>query len=94
MTLLRNLFLFSFLQYYSTYNSTDNRRKTEGPGIQKGLDAIASSLNYIGGTIGKSLEVDFCSLVSDSLARVCFVMLCLLTRVLCFGGDFIDNCST
>ncbi|XP_047938234.1 uncharacterized protein LOC125185699 [Salvia hispanica] len=43
-------------QYYSTYNSTDNRRKTEGPGIQKGLDAIASSLNYIGGTIGKSLE--------------------------------------
>ncbi|KAG6436809.1 hypothetical protein SASPL_101711 [Salvia splendens] len=56
-------------QYHSTYNSTDSRRKTEGPGIQKGLDAIASSLNYIGGTIGKSLEVDFCSLVSDSLAR-------------------------
>ncbi|XP_042045303.1 uncharacterized protein LOC121791411 [Salvia splendens] len=43
-------------QYHSTYNSADNRRKTEGPGIQKGLDAIASSLNYIGGTIGKSLE--------------------------------------
>ncbi|XP_041994916.1 uncharacterized protein LOC121745174 [Salvia splendens] len=43
-------------QYHSTYNSTDSRRKTEGPGIQKGLDAIASSLNYIGGTIGKSLE--------------------------------------
>ncbi|XP_041989400.1 uncharacterized protein LOC121740839 [Salvia splendens] len=43
-------------QYHSTYDSQDSRRKTEGPGIQKGLDAIASSLNYIGGTIGKSLE--------------------------------------
>ncbi|XP_057789669.1 uncharacterized protein LOC131006533 [Salvia miltiorrhiza] len=43
-------------QYHSTYDSPDSRRKTEGPGIQKGLDAIASSLNYIGGTIGKSLE--------------------------------------
>ncbi|KAL1545109.1 hypothetical protein AAHA92_21871 [Salvia divinorum] len=43
-------------QYHSTYDSTDSRRKTDGPGIQKGLDAIASSLNYIGGTIGKSLE--------------------------------------
>ncbi|KAH6814179.1 hypothetical protein C2S51_023197 [Perilla frutescens var. frutescens] len=43
-------------QYHSTYDPPDSRRKTEGPGIQKGLDAIASSLNYIGGTIGKSLE--------------------------------------
>ncbi|KAG6415533.1 hypothetical protein SASPL_122945 [Salvia splendens] len=43
-------------QYHSTYDSQDSHRKTEGPGIQKGLDAIASSLNYIGGTIGKSLE--------------------------------------
>ncbi|KAL1558751.1 hypothetical protein AAHA92_09178 [Salvia divinorum] len=42
-------------QYHSTYDSPDSR-KPEGPGIQKGLDAIASSLNYIGGTIGKSLE--------------------------------------
>lgn len=43
-------------QYHSPYDASDSRRKTEGPGIQKGLDAIASSLNYIGGTIGKSLE--------------------------------------
>ncbi|KAL8531324.1 hypothetical protein ACS0TY_008084 [Phlomoides rotata] len=43
-------------QYPSTYDSPDSRRKTEGPALQKGLDAIASSLNYIGGTIGNALE--------------------------------------
>lgn len=56
-------------QYHSPYDASDSRRKTEGPGIQKGLDAIASSLNYIGGTIGKSLEVGFCSLLLFTLWR-------------------------
>ncbi|KZV46030.1 hypothetical protein F511_11346 [Dorcoceras hygrometricum] len=39
-------------QSYDTYNSTENH----GPALQKGLDAIASSLNFIGGTIGNALE--------------------------------------
>lgn len=43
-------------QLHSTYDSQDSRRKTDGPKLQKGLDAIASSLNYIGGTIGNALE--------------------------------------
>ncbi|KAI3450203.1 hypothetical protein Pfo_006868 [Paulownia fortunei] len=43
-------------QYHSTYDSPESRRKTDGPALQKGLDAIASSLNYIGGTIGNALE--------------------------------------
>lgn len=31
----------------------------ESPKLQKGLGAIASSLNHIGGTIGNALEVSF-----------------------------------
>ncbi|XP_022859184.1 uncharacterized protein LOC111379976 isoform X2 [Olea europaea var. sylvestris] len=40
----------------NTYNSSQSRRKTDNPSLQKGLDAIASSFNYIGGTIGNALE--------------------------------------
>ncbi|KAK1311605.1 hypothetical protein QJS10_CPA07g01354 [Acorus calamus] len=43
-------------QYHQSYQSPDSHRKLESPKLQKGLDAITSSLNYIGGTIGKSLE--------------------------------------
>ncbi|KAK6163893.1 hypothetical protein DH2020_000757 [Rehmannia glutinosa] len=43
-------------QYHSTYDSPESRRKTDGHTLQKGLDAIASSLNSIGGTIGNALE--------------------------------------
>lgn len=43
-------------EYNSQYQSPEIRRKAENPGLQKGLDAIASSLNYIGGTIGNALE--------------------------------------
>ncbi|KAL0389168.1 UNVERIFIED_CONTAM: hypothetical protein Scaly_0273900 [Sesamum calycinum] len=42
-------------QYDSKYDSP-GRQKKDGPALQKGLDAIASSLNYIGGTIGNALE--------------------------------------
>ncbi|KAK6163888.1 hypothetical protein DH2020_000752 [Rehmannia glutinosa] len=42
--------------YHSTYDSPESRRKTDGHTLQKGLDAIASSLNSIGGTIGNALE--------------------------------------
>ncbi|XP_023760035.1 uncharacterized protein LOC111908442 [Lactuca sativa] len=34
----------------------ESHEKTDNPGFQKGLGAIASSLNYIGGTIGNALE--------------------------------------
>lgn len=43
-------------QFHGTYESQDGRQKKEGPKLQKGLNAIASSLNYIGGTIGNALE--------------------------------------
>lgn len=34
-------------------------RKTDNPSLQRSLDAITSSLNYIGGTIGTAVEVSF-----------------------------------
>lgn len=43
-------------QSYDTYNSSESHRKTDGPALQKGFDAIASSFNFIGGTIGNALE--------------------------------------
>lgn len=45
------------LQHDRTYQPSENRPKTESPALQRGLGAIASSLNYIGGTIGNALEV-------------------------------------
>ncbi|KAL8146791.1 hypothetical protein AgCh_004508 [Apium graveolens] len=42
-------------QYYQT-NEAQTRRKNDNPSIQKGLDAITSSLNYLGGTIGNAFE--------------------------------------
>ncbi|KVI11461.1 hypothetical protein Ccrd_010122 [Cynara cardunculus var. scolymus] len=44
-------------QYSSPYQLPENRQKADNPALQKGIDAIASSLNYIGGTIGNALEV-------------------------------------
>ncbi|KAA8543623.1 hypothetical protein F0562_021631 [Nyssa sinensis] len=43
-------------QDHNPYHSPESRNKTDSPGFQKGLDAIASSLNYIGGTIGTAVE--------------------------------------
>ncbi|CAK9134884.1 unnamed protein product [Ilex paraguariensis] len=37
-------------------HSPHSNRKMENPSLQKGLDAIASSLNYIGGTLGNAFE--------------------------------------
>ncbi|KAK7266674.1 hypothetical protein RIF29_19324 [Crotalaria pallida] len=37
----------------------ESNLKREGPAFLKGLDAFTSSLNHIGGTIGKSLEEGF-----------------------------------
>lgn len=42
-------------QYYQT-TEAQSHRKTDNASIQKGLDAITSSLNYIGGTIGNAFE--------------------------------------
>ncbi|XP_062081658.1 uncharacterized protein LOC133788260 [Humulus lupulus] len=42
------------------YRGADQAReslpKTDNPALQKGLNALASSINYIGGTIGNALE--------------------------------------
>ncbi|XP_073291651.1 uncharacterized protein [Primulina huaijiensis] len=43
-------------QYHNGYNSPENRRKIDSPSLHRGLDRIASSLNFIGGTIGNALE--------------------------------------
>ncbi|PWA62503.1 hypothetical protein CTI12_AA362860 [Artemisia annua] len=43
-------------QYSSQYQLPENSRKADNPALQKGLNAITSSLNYIGGTIGNALE--------------------------------------
>ncbi|XP_043702620.1 uncharacterized protein LOC122652819 isoform X2 [Telopea speciosissima] len=43
-------------QFHQPYQNPENSHKSENPKIQKGLDAITSSLNYLGGTIGKSFE--------------------------------------
>ncbi|KAF9595828.1 hypothetical protein IFM89_005314 [Coptis chinensis] len=42
--------------FHQSNQSPESSRKTDNPSLQKGLDAITSSLNYIGGTIGKSFE--------------------------------------
>ncbi|KAG6631003.1 uncharacterized protein LOC122292307 isoform X2 [Carya illinoinensis] len=43
-------------KYQNSSHSDERRQKIETPKFQKGLGAIASSLNYIGGTIGNALE--------------------------------------
>nr|XP_043622851.1 uncharacterized protein LOC122594465 [Erigeron canadensis] len=43
-------------QYSSQYQLPEDRRKADNPALQKGLNALTSSLNYIGGTIGNALE--------------------------------------
>ncbi|XP_073142839.1 uncharacterized protein [Henckelia pumila] len=43
-------------KYHNGYNSPENHRKTDSASLHKGLDRIASSLNFIGGTIGNALE--------------------------------------
>ncbi|XP_060216623.1 uncharacterized protein LOC132644086 isoform X1 [Lycium barbarum] len=43
-------------QQYDRNQLPESRRKAEGRKLQKGLDALASSLNYIGGTIGNAFE--------------------------------------
>ncbi|KAK3188568.1 hypothetical protein Dsin_028129 [Dipteronia sinensis] len=43
-------------KYHNTYRSSEGHQKSDSPALKKGLGAITSSLNYIGGTIGKSVE--------------------------------------
>ncbi|KAI3861123.1 hypothetical protein MKX03_003163 [Papaver bracteatum] len=43
-------------QVQHTYRSPESGRKTESPSLQKGIEAITSSLNFIGGTVGNALE--------------------------------------
>ncbi|KAF5470308.1 hypothetical protein F2P56_010829 [Juglans regia] len=43
-------------KYQNPIHSDERRQNMESPKLQKGLGAIASSLNHIGGTIGSALE--------------------------------------
>ncbi|XP_026426435.1 uncharacterized protein LOC113322540 isoform X2 [Papaver somniferum] len=47
---------FPTRQVQHTYRSPESGRKTESPSLQKGIEAITSSLNFIGGTVGNALE--------------------------------------
>lgn len=49
--------IITFFQYSTQYQLPESQQKPDNPGLQKGLGALASSLNYIGGTIGNALEV-------------------------------------
>ncbi|KAA8550465.1 hypothetical protein F0562_002149 [Nyssa sinensis] len=44
------------VQCHNLHHSHESQRKTDGHALQKGLETISSSLNYIGGTIGSALE--------------------------------------
>ncbi|KAK3017742.1 hypothetical protein RJ639_005058 [Escallonia herrerae] len=43
-------------QFYHPYQSPESTRKMENPRLRKGLDALTSSINHIGDTIGNALE--------------------------------------
>ncbi|CBI31154.3 unnamed protein product, partial [Vitis vinifera] len=43
-------------QNHQPYQSSENNRKIENPRLRKGLDAITSSLNHIGDTLGNAFE--------------------------------------
>ncbi|EXB57591.1 hypothetical protein L484_022698 [Morus notabilis] len=43
-------------KYHGPDQSGESRRRTDNPTLQKRLDALTSSFNYIGGTIGNALE--------------------------------------
>ncbi|PON72882.1 hypothetical protein PanWU01x14_063510 [Parasponia andersonii] len=43
-------------KYHGVDQSGESRPKTDNPPLQKGLNALTSSFNYIGGTIGNALE--------------------------------------
>ncbi|KAI7984289.1 hypothetical protein LOK49_LG15G01045 [Camellia lanceoleosa] len=43
-------------QCHNLSHSPESQRKPDNPALQKGLDAITSSLGYIGGTIGNAIE--------------------------------------
>ncbi|KAF7143334.1 hypothetical protein RHSIM_Rhsim05G0233800 [Rhododendron simsii] len=43
-------------QFYEPYQSLESSRKVDNPRLRKGLDALTSSLNHIGDTIGNALE--------------------------------------
>ncbi|KAK2981870.1 hypothetical protein RJ640_010387 [Escallonia rubra] len=44
------------VQFYHPYQSPESTRKMENPRLRKGLDALTSSINHIGDTIGNALE--------------------------------------
>ncbi|CAH9102334.1 unnamed protein product [Cuscuta europaea] len=43
-------------QYHQSFQNSDGSRKTESPAFQKGVDALTSSLNQIGGKMGTAFE--------------------------------------
>lgn len=58
------------MQSSNAKQSTESspRKGTDGPTLQKGLDAIASSLSLLGDTLGTAIEVIlFLIILADSL---------------------------
>lgn len=57
---MRRSFLMEFVKLVFMFQEPGQTiRKIENPSLQRSLDAITSSLNYIGGTIGTAVEVSF-----------------------------------
>nr|DAD38565.1 TPA_asm: hypothetical protein HUJ06_012887 [Nelumbo nucifera] len=56
-------------QLHQSHQSPKGSRKIESPRFQKGLDAITSSLNYIGDTIGNAFEEGI-SIVENKTADI------------------------
>ncbi|XP_031248056.1 uncharacterized protein LOC116105788 [Pistacia vera] len=44
-------------KYHKAYYSAETHRKPESPGLQKGLDALTSSLNYIGNAVEEGISI-------------------------------------
>lgn len=61
-------------QYHQQFQPSDGSRKMENPTIRKGLDALTSSLNQIGGSLGTAFEV----YLSLQLSAFCCFFLCIL----------------
>ncbi|XP_068668825.1 uncharacterized protein [Aristolochia californica] len=76
-------------QYDESYRSPEGSQKLESPKLQKGLEAITSSLNYIGGTIGNALEEGL-TIVENRTADIISETRKLQMRKK-GAADFLDN---
>lgn len=66
------------LQYQNPYPDHDSHRKTDSPTLQKGINAISSSINYIGNAVEVSLIRYFALWIQNKWTSL-VIILCLCT---------------